>query len=133
MARANATTDHDKIREWAESRGGHPATVKRTERGREAGILRLDFDPPDESLEKISWDDFFEKFEDADLAFLYQEKTAGGKESRFHKFVSRDSVDVEDEDSDEDEDEDEDDEDDEDVAEDDEEDDEDDEDDDDED
>ena len=114
MARAHATTDHEKIREWAETRGGHPATVKRTERGKEeAGILRLDFDPPDESLEKISWDDFFEKFEDADLAFLYQDKTQGGKTSRFHKFVSRDSVDVDDtDDDDEDEDFDEEDEDD---------------------
>jgi hypothetical protein len=101
MARAHATTDHDTIREWAEKRGGHPATVKRTERGQEAGILRLDFDPPDEALEKISWDDFFEKFEDADLAFLYQDKTNGGKPSRFHKFVSRDSVEDEDEDDDE--------------------------------
>ena len=116
MSRANATTDHDKIRQWAESRGGHPATVKATERGHEAGILRLDFDPPDEALEKISWDDFFEKFEDADLAFLYQDKTAAGKQSRFHKFVSRDSVDGEDDEDDDedfdDEDEDEDDEDD---------------------
>ena len=118
MARANATTDHDKIREWAESRGGRPATVKRTERGKEAGILRLDFDPPDEALEKINWDDFFEKFEDADLAFLYQDKTAAGKESRFHKFVSRDSIDEDEDSEDEDEDEDDEDEDDEDEDED---------------
>jgi hypothetical protein len=114
MARAHATTDHDKIREWAENRGGHPATVRRTERGHEAGILRLDFDPPDEALEKISWEDFFEKFDDADLAFLYQDKTAGGKTSRFHAFVSVDSVDDEDEDEDDEEDEDEEDEEDED-------------------
>ena len=40
-----------------------------------------------------SWDDFFEKFDEADLAFLYQDKTEGGKISRFHKFVARDSVD----------------------------------------
>jgi len=66
--------------------------VKRTERGGEAGILRLDFDPADKSLEKISWEEFFSKFDDADLAFLYQDKTAGGKESRFHKFVSRDTA-----------------------------------------
>jgi hypothetical protein len=90
MARANVTTEHDKIRHWAEQRGGHPATVRDTETDHEeAGILRLDFDPPDESLEKISWDDFFEKFEDANLAFLYQDKTASGKTSRFHKFVDR--------------------------------------------
>ena len=93
MARANVTTDHDKIRTWAEARGGHPATVKDTETDDEAGILRLDFDPPDEGLEKISWDEFFEKFDEKDLAFLFQDKTAGGKTSRFHKFVSRDSVD----------------------------------------
>ncbi len=107
MARAQATTDHEKIRQWAEHRGGHPATVKATEKGHEPGILRLDFDPPDDSLEQISWDDFFEKFEDADLAFLYQEKTAGGKESRFHKFVARDSVQSDDGYSDEEDDEDE--------------------------
>lgn len=101
MARAQATTNHDKIREWAENRGGHPATVKATETDHEAGILRLDFDPPDDSLEQISWDEFFDKFEDADLAFLYQEESAGGKTSRFHKFVARDSVDPDDEDEDE--------------------------------
>jgi hypothetical protein len=92
MAQANVTTDHDKIRKWAESRGGQPATVKDTGDDEEAGILRLDFDPPDAGLEKISWDEFFEKFDDADLAFLYQEKTASGKTSRFHKFIDRDSA-----------------------------------------
>jgi hypothetical protein len=92
MARANVTTDHDKIRKWAESRGGKPATVKDMESDDEAGILRLDFDPPDEGLEEISWDEFFEKFDEKDLAFLFQDKTAAGKTSRFHKFVSRDNV-----------------------------------------
>ena len=107
MARAQTTTDHEKIRQWAERRGGHPATVKATEKADEPGILRLDFDPPDDGLDHIEWDEFFEKFDDADLAFLFQEKTAGGKVSRFHKFVSRDSVqsdDAEDEEDDEDDD-----------------------------
>ena len=35
MARAQVTVDHDKIRNWAESRGGQPATVKDTENGDE--------------------------------------------------------------------------------------------------
>lgn len=109
MASAKVTTNHDSIKTWAESRGGHPATVKGTGRGREeAGILRLDFDPPDEKLEKISWDEFFEKFDDAELAFLYQEKSADGKTSRFHKFVNRDEDPGDDDDDDEDDDEDED-------------------------
>ena len=94
MARAQATTDHDTIRQWAERRGARPATVKRTERGGEPGVLRLDFDPRDEALEEIGWDEFFEKFDENDLAFLYQDETEGGDTSRFHKFVSRDTAQV---------------------------------------
>ncbi len=92
MASAKVTTDHETIKQWAEERGGHPATVKGTEHGKEhAGILRLDFDPPDKGLEKICWNEFFNKFEESDLAFLYQEEAGGsGKTSRFHKFVHRD-------------------------------------------
>ena len=87
MASGQTTKDHDTIRKWAEARGGRPATVRDTESDGEAGILRLDFEPADEELEPISWEEFFHKFDEADLSFLYQEKTAAGKTSRFHKFV----------------------------------------------
>jgi hypothetical protein len=96
MASTSKTTkNHETIRKWAESRGGHPATVKRTAgRKQEAGILRIDF--PDysgkQSLAPISWDEFFEKFDDKGLVFLYQDKTATGRPSRFCKFVSRGSA-----------------------------------------
>ena len=30
MAEGNVTTDHEKIRKWAEERGGKPSTVKGT-------------------------------------------------------------------------------------------------------
>lgn len=85
------TTDHDTIRRWVEERGGRPATVKGTGNG-EAGILRVDFPGrgDDESLREVSWDEFFEKFDKENLAFVYQEKTADGEKSRFSKFVSRD-------------------------------------------
>jgi len=46
--------------------------------------------PREEGLEEISWDEFSRKFEEARLAFLYQDKTKDGKVSRFHKFVARD-------------------------------------------
>ncbi len=92
MADAKFTTNHDEIRHWAEKRGGQPATVSGTGSDDEAGILRLDFKPKDESLDRISWDEFFEKFDSANLAFLYQDKTADGKISRFHKFVDRSEV-----------------------------------------
>jgi hypothetical protein len=83
------TTDHDEIRRWAESRGGHPASVRGTEdRGEDAGLLRIKF-RDDEDLEEIGWEDFFDKFDEEKLAFLYQDETADGGKSRFFKFVQR--------------------------------------------
>jgi hypothetical protein len=93
MSEAQTTTDHEEIRQWAEKRGGRPATVRSTIKRGEAGLLRLDFEPDDEAdLEPISWEDFFEKFDKEDLTFLYQEKTASGELSRFHKFIDRESA-----------------------------------------
>ena len=43
----------------------------------------------DDELQEISWADFFGKFEKEKLAFLYQDRTADGSVSRFHKFVQR--------------------------------------------
>jgi hypothetical protein len=90
MAEANVTTDHETIKRWAEQRGAHPATVKASKREGEPGILRLDFEPAEEeALEPLSWDAFFDKFDDQKLAFLYQDRTEDGSVSRFHKFINR--------------------------------------------
>jgi hypothetical protein len=89
MAEARTTTNHDTIRKWAEKRGGRPARVKDTGKGDDPGILRFDFGERDPSLEEIGWEEFFEKFDENDLALLYQDKTADGAESRFSKFVQR--------------------------------------------
>ena len=95
MARAQATTDHDQIRKWIESRNGHPSVVRATHSDEQgsAGLLRVDFGKPEPSLEEIEWDEFFDTFDSQGLAFLYQDKTADGDKSRFHKCGSRDSVD----------------------------------------
>ena len=58
------------------------------DRDEDAGLLRIKF-RDDEDLEDIGWDDFFEKFDEEKLAFLYQDKTADGGKSRFFKFVER--------------------------------------------
>jgi hypothetical protein len=93
MSEAKQTASHDQIRRWAEERGGRPATVAGTARkGEDAGLLRIDFDPPDEKLERISWEKFFEKFDREGLVFLYQDKTGDGKVSRFHKFMERETA-----------------------------------------
>ena len=88
---AKTTTDHETIRRWAEDRGGVPATVTRTARGREAGILRIDFPgfSGEGTLNEIDWEEWFYKFDQNNLAFLYQDKTVGGQQSRFFKLVNR--------------------------------------------
>lgn len=88
MSSATKTTDHDIIRDWAEKRGGRPA-VARTE-GRKGGVLRFDFGDKEPSLEEIEWDEFFEIFDESDIALLYQDETADGSTSRFFKFVHKD-------------------------------------------
>ena len=86
MSEGRTTTDHDEIRRWVEERDGRPAAVRTSGKG---GILRIDFGEPEETLEPIEWDEFFRIFEENDLAFLHQDEVAGGKTSRFNKFVAR--------------------------------------------
>lgn len=83
------TTDHDEIRKWVEARGGRPAAVRQTHSKDDGGILRIDFGEKEPELEEISWEEFFRTFDERKLAFLYQDKTKDGKESRFFKFVRR--------------------------------------------
>ncbi|HEX7297443.1 MAG TPA: bifunctional DNA primase/polymerase [Solirubrobacteraceae bacterium] len=84
------TTDHDEIRRWVEEHGGKPAMVRGTGDG-EAGVLRIDFPggAGEDQLEHISWDEWFEKFDRENLAFLYQEQKASGEDSTFFKLVRR--------------------------------------------
>ena len=91
---SRVTADHETIRKWAEARGGKPATVKRTENDEEVGVLRIDFPgySGTSSLEEITWDEFFAKLDEKHLAFLYQDTTSSGEESRFFKLVSRNTA-----------------------------------------
>ncbi len=93
-AQSNVTTDHDEIRQWAETRDAQPSCVKGTGNEGDIGMLRLDFPgfSGEESLQHISWDDWFEKFDERNLALLYQEMTAGGARSNFNKLVSRETA-----------------------------------------
>ena len=92
--KSQITTNHEEIRKWAEARGGKPATVKSTASKDDVGLLRIDFPgyKGEGTLEEITWDEFFKKFDEKKLTFLYQEKTSGGEESRFFKFISRDTA-----------------------------------------
>lgn len=94
MATSETLTDHDRIRRWAEARKARPACVKGTGGKDDVGMIRLDFPgySGGDSLEEISWDEWFEQFEENNLALVVQEKTADGDTSNFNKLVSRDGT-----------------------------------------
>ena len=73
-----------------EERGGFPASVKGTGDGNDPGLLRIDYPgfSGEEKLQKISWEEFFAKFDSENLAFLYQDEP----DSRFSKLIDRTSV-----------------------------------------
>lgn len=83
---AQVTISHDRIREWAEARKGKPARVEGT-----GDVLRIDFgEGSSERLEAISWEEFFERFEAENLAFLYEEETEDSELSHFNRLINRD-------------------------------------------
>ena len=95
MRTSQVTTEHAEIRRWVEERHGQPATVRRPgQRADEVGILRIDFPSYGgrDTLQVITWDQFFRKFEDKKLAFVFEERTASGQLSHFSKFISRDRL-----------------------------------------
>jgi hypothetical protein len=87
---SETTTDHGKIRKWAESKGGKPAAVDRTHKGDDVGIIRIMFPDNKQSehaaLVEISWDEFFREFDERKLALVYE------KDSLFSKIVGRDTA-----------------------------------------
>ena len=89
------TTDRETIRRWVERRRGRPAAIRsRSREDYEAAPPRIDF-PEYRStgvVRRISWDEFFRKFEEKRLAFVYQELTSTGELSRFFRFVHRDAA-----------------------------------------
>lgn len=88
---SRTTTDHDEIRAWVEERGGSPAHVRRTGKEGDVGLLRVDFPgyAGKDTLEAISWEEFFQKFDQHKLAFVCQDVTASGEPSFFNKLISR--------------------------------------------
>jgi hypothetical protein len=91
-SKSTTTTDHDEIRRWVEEHDGKPVTVRGTGDGDDAGVLRIDFPggAGEDQLEPTSWDEWFAKFDENKLAFLYQQEKASGEDSTFFKLVSRD-------------------------------------------
>lgn len=80
MSSSKTTTDHSEIKKWAESNDGKPAHVRDA-----PAILRIEFQDKDDNLEVISWEKFFESFEENKLALVYSTDS----DSTFCKLVNR--------------------------------------------
>jgi hypothetical protein len=83
--RSLVTTHHEVIREWAEARGGRPATVPGTEHGDHLGVLRIDFGETNADLREVSWEEWFDTFDSRRLNFIYQEERSDGNQSTFFR------------------------------------------------
>ena len=87
MSEAKTTRDHETIRHWVEERGGKPSAAADAASPIDPGILQLEFDPNHRKPDVLTWGEFFETFEDAELTFLYEDETEEGKTSRFYQFI----------------------------------------------
>jgi hypothetical protein len=105
MDKTETTTNHEQIKRWGEERGGHPARVKGTAVEGSSGVLLIDYPgySSTQTLEAISWNEFFKGFEENELAFLYEDEKnelaflyedekKAGSQSRFSKLINRDAA-----------------------------------------
>ncbi len=76
FAQGKVTTDHKVIRKWAKARKGWPAMIQRvTSAGVEIALsIVLPGCETGEVVRKLTWNEFFERFDQLKLTFIYQEK-----------------------------------------------------------
>ena len=91
QGRSLVTTHHEVIREWAEARGGSPATVPDSEYDGRPGRLRIRFQDSTGQLVDISWEDWFRTFDERRLNFIYQEDHTDGRPSTFFQLENPDT------------------------------------------
>lgn len=81
-----ATRSHEVVEDWARRRNAEPAAATRGQDGR-PHVMRFDFgggpDKGGRDLEHISWDEWWQVFDERDLVFVYQEKKSDGSDSNF--------------------------------------------------
>jgi hypothetical protein len=89
MSSSSKTVEHDEIRQWAEARGGRPSIVRTSGgkgKNKSGGVLRIDFGPKEEKFDEITWEEFFEVFDQSHVSFLIRirrrtERRAGSTSS----------------------------------------------------
>jgi hypothetical protein len=89
IVEGKVTTDKKAIKEWVEERKGWPAVqIRANENGKEK-ILWVGFPGANtqKNLKEITWEEFFEKFDQEQLTFLYQDASLNGEPSQFFYFL----------------------------------------------
>lgn len=92
------TTESTLARQLVEERDGYPAHPEQSEGEGDRGHLRLVFEGSaagttggDQTLTRVSWDQFEAEFEEKDLALVYPEDPPAGGEEEF-ALVERDAT-----------------------------------------
>lgn len=69
------TTDNDEIRTWIEDHDGVPVIIKGVveDKGESPEMLHVSFGPMSPDMEEMDWDEFFERFENENLALVYDD------------------------------------------------------------
>ena len=88
FAQGKATTDPSLIKKWAEARRATPAVIRKfTSDGMEMVLSFLFPDINiDEVVTRLSWEEFFEKFNQQRLVFVYEDSDRNQKASRYFTF-----------------------------------------------
>lgn len=86
------TIDHSRIRKRIESRNGRLVRIEnRTTPVEGKGVIQVIFSDTllEEQYVQVSWEEFFTRFDQAHLAFVYERCGAEDVTNRFYKFVNR--------------------------------------------
>ena len=93
------TINREEIESWAKKRGGIPKVIDHPESEGDPVGLRIDFPGTmdDAFLDnhltrKISWDNFFDRFDEMGLAFVFEKDNHLNDISLSYRFINRDEI-----------------------------------------
>lgn len=96
------TTNHDQIRKWVRKYNGKPAIIDDVAAKADRIGLRIEFfeqkkKKNDEFLSKrhvltVTWNKFFEIFDDQELAFMYADKSIVRDPTLKFRFIKKDNI-----------------------------------------
>lgn len=95
------TTDHHEIKLWSQAHRGRPEIVDDPTSTGDEPFLRIDFPGDEDNVfleentpeKRVTWDNFFAKFDELQLAFMYEENAEGEDLSLAYRFIKRDQAD----------------------------------------